>query len=145
VRISGVNETVVNPHYELPDQISGWTDLSIPTDHREDGKSCIAVYTYFMDSLSGSVERITYYNSRKRVHRPAVAPGSFPRAANSRLSYDGLATVVGNLPELSPGEHLRLLGTWDTHPNHGKQFKVEVCEQALPARLREWKAISALA
>jgi len=92
-----------------------------------------AVYTYFMDSLSGSVERITYYNSengytvlqlRPEVSRGLRIPG---------LSYDGLATVVGNLPELSPGEHLRLQGTWDTHPKHGKQFKVEVCEQALPA------------
>jgi len=57
-----------------------------------------AVYTYFMDSLSGSVERITYYNSengytvlrlRPEVSRGLRIPG---------LSYDGLATVVGNLP-----------------------------------------------
>ncbi|MEO7837732.1 MAG: ATP-dependent RecD-like DNA helicase, partial [Anaerolineales bacterium] len=53
-------------------------------------------------------------------------------APKSSLSLDGLATVVGNLPELSPGEHLRLQGHWDKHPKHGSQFKVEVCEQTLP-------------
>jgi exodeoxyribonuclease V alpha subunit len=51
------------------------------------------------------------------------------------LSYDGLATVVGTLPELSPGEHVRLQGEWDTHSKHGTQFKAEVCEQSLPASL----------
>lgn len=86
-----------------------------------------------MDSLSGSVERITFYNPengytvlrlRPEVSRGQRIPG---------LSYDGLTTVVGNLPELSPGEHLRLTGLWDTHPKHGTQFKAEVCEQDLPA------------
>jgi len=57
------------------------------------------------------------------------------RMANSRsiLNADGLATVVGSLPELSPGEHVRLQGNCDNHPKHGPQFKVEVCEQTLPA------------
>lgn len=53
----------------------------------------------------------------------------------SSLSSDGLATVVGNLPEVSPGEFLQLQGQWDRHPKHGSQFKAEICEQALPATL----------
>ncbi len=86
-----------------------------------------------MDNLSGSVERITYYNPengytvlrlRPEISRGLRIPG---------LSIDGLTTVVGNLPELSTGEHLRLKGQWDSHSKHGTQFKVEVCEQALPA------------
>ena len=51
------------------------------------------------------------------------------------MSIDGVATVVGNLPEVSPGEHLRLQGQWDRHPKHGVQFKAEVCEQTLPATI----------
>jgi exodeoxyribonuclease V alpha subunit len=86
-----------------------------------------------MDVLSGSVERITYYNPENGYTvlrlRPEVSRGH----RTPGLSYDGLATVVGNLPEVSPGEHLRLQGRWDTHPKHGTQFKVEVCEQTLPA------------
>ena len=55
----------------------------------------------------------------------------------SSLNSEGLATVVGNLPELSPGEHLRLQGQWDNHPKHGLQFKAEVCEKRLPSTLAE--------
>jgi exodeoxyribonuclease V alpha subunit len=86
-----------------------------------------------VDTLSGSVERITFYNPengytvlrlRPEISRGLRIPGP---------SYEGLSTGVGNLPELSPGEYLRLQGTWDTHPKHGTQFKVEICEQALPA------------
>lgn len=88
-----------------------------------------------MDKLSGSVERITYYNAENGYTvlrlRPEVGRGQ----RIPRLSYDGLATVVGTLPELSPGEHVRLQGEWDTHPKHGTQFKAEVCEQSLPASL----------
>ena len=91
-----------------------------------------------MDSLSGSVERITFYNPENGYTvlrlRPDSPSGSGHRfTQRSTLSSEGLATVVGNLPELSPGEHLRLQGQWDNHPKHGPQFKAEVCEQTLPA------------
>jgi len=93
-----------------------------------------------MDSLSGSVERITFYNPENGYTvlrlRPDSQSGSSHRFTNrSALSAEGLATVVGNLPELSPGEHLSLQGQWDNHPKHGPQFKAEVCEQTLPATL----------
>ena len=42
---------------------------------------------------------------------------------------------MGNLPEVSLGEHLRLQGEWDNHPKHGPQFKAEVCEQTLPSTI----------
>ncbi len=91
-----------------------------------------------MDILSGSVERITYYNSENGYTvlrlRPEHQRGmhAIPK---SSLSFDGLATVVGNLPEVSPGEFLQLQGQWSRHPTHGSQFKAEVCEQTLPATL----------
>jgi exodeoxyribonuclease V alpha subunit len=89
-----------------------------------------------MDTLTGSVERITFYNPENGYTvlrlRPEHQTG-INAAPKSSLSFDGLATVVGNLPEVSPGEHLRLQGLWDKHPKHGSQFKVEVCEQTLPA------------
>ena len=84
-----------------------------------------------MDTLSGSLERLTYYNPengytvlRLRPDRARGIPG---------LSRDGLATVVGNLPELNAGEHLTLQGRWINHPTHGQQFNAEICEQTLPA------------
>jgi len=89
-----------------------------------------------MDTLSGAVERITYYNAENGYTVLRLRPDT--KMANrftnkSSLNADGLATVVGALPELSPGEHLRLQGQWDNHPKHGPQFKAEVCEQTLPA------------
>ena len=86
-----------------------------------------------MDNLSGSVERITYYNPENGYTVLRLRPEAPRRQPVSGLSLDGLVTVIGNLPELTPGEHLRLQGQWDTHPKHGKQFKVEICEQILPA------------
>ena len=59
-----------------------------------------------MDTLSGSVERITFYNPENGYTvlrlRPEHQTGMYA-APKSSLSFDGLATVVGNLPEVSPG------------------------------------------
>ena len=89
-----------------------------------------------MDTLSGSVERITFYNPENGYTvlrlRPEHTKGMHAPPKTS-LNFDGVATVIGNLPEVSPGEHLRLQGQWDRHPKHGVQFKAEICEQTLPA------------
>jgi exodeoxyribonuclease V alpha subunit len=85
-----------------------------------------------MDTLSGSVERITYYNPENGYSVLRLRP---ERSKTPGLNREGLVTVTGNLPELSPGEHLRLKGKWVNHPKHGLQFQSEICEQALPATL----------
>lgn len=83
-----------------------------------------------MDQLSGSIERLTFYNPENgyTVLRLKPERGRYPG-----MDRDGLVTVTGNLPELAAGEHLRLSGRWINHPKHGIQFQVEVCEQTLPA------------
>ncbi len=90
-----------------------------------------------MDELSGSVERVTFYNPENGYSVLRVRPeGRSGPERNLRIpgqNRDGLVTVVGNLPELSPGENLRLQGHWLSHPKHGQQFQVEFCEQTLPA------------
>lgn len=83
-----------------------------------------------MDTLTGSVERITYYNPENGYSVIRLRPDTLPARGVAR---DGLVTVTGNLPELSPGEHLRLSGRWSNHPKHGLQFATETCEQTLPA------------
>ncbi|RLC83303.1 MAG: ATP-dependent RecD-like DNA helicase [Chloroflexi bacterium] len=75
------------------------------------------------EQLRGTVERVTYYNEETGY-------------SVIRLNVPGrgdLVTVVGNLPEVQPGESLRLEGRWTTHPQYGRQFKAERCEQVLPA------------
>jgi exodeoxyribonuclease V alpha subunit len=83
-----------------------------------------------MDTLSGSVERVTYYNPENGYSVLRLHP---ERGRTPGSSREGLVTVVGNLPELSPGEHLQLGGRWVNHPRHGQQFVVETCERLLPA------------
>ncbi len=73
---------------------------------------------------------MTYYNPENGYSVLRLRPESRNTPGMGR---DGLVTVVGNLPELTPGEYLRLQGKWVNHPKHGLQFQVEVCEQALPA------------
>ena len=84
-----------------------------------------------MENLTGSVERITFYNPQNGYSVVRLRPGR--RLKKTGLNREGLVTIVGNLPELTPGEHLRLNGTWINHPKHGQQFQVEVCEQTTPA------------
>jgi len=85
-----------------------------------------------VEKLSGSVERITYYNDENGYSVLRLAPEEPQGPAEDR---NGLVTVIGNLPEVSPGEYLKLHGEWVDHPKHGRQFKVETIEQAYPATL----------
>ena len=85
-----------------------------------------------MDTLSGSVERITFYNPENGYTVLRLRP---EHSRTPGLSHEGLVTVTGNLPEVTPGEFLRLGGSWTNHPKHGLQFQVEVCEQVVPATL----------
>jgi exodeoxyribonuclease V alpha subunit len=83
-----------------------------------------------MDTLQGIVERITYYNEENGYTVLRLKPQG--RAGSFATNQD-LVTVVGNLPEITPGESLKLRGEWTTHRDHGRQFKAETCEQVLPA------------
>jgi exodeoxyribonuclease V alpha subunit len=77
------------------------------------------------EQLRGTVERVTYYNEENGY-------------SVVRLDVRGqrdLVTIVGNLPEVQPGESLQLEGVWATHQQYGRQFKVEHCEQVLPATI----------
>ena len=81
--------------------------------------------------LSGSVERITYYNDESGYTVLRLMPDS--RGMLPYAHGKSLITVVGNLPEVNPGEWLKMTGQWLNHPKHGRQFQVEQCEQSTPA------------
>lgn len=88
------------------------------------------------DQIAGSVERVTYYNPENGYSVIRLQPdqrGMLPfKYAPGR---DALITVVGNLPEVNPGEWLKLQGRWSSHPKHGRQFQAELCEKMMPASL----------
>lgn len=85
-----------------------------------------------MENLSGSVERVTYYNPENGYSVIRITPDQSPKEGVNR---EGLVTVTGNLPELAPGEYLKLAGQWVKHKKHGLQFEVERVEPAQPVSL----------
>jgi exodeoxyribonuclease V alpha subunit len=60
------------------------------------------------EEISGSVERITYYNQENGYTVLRLKPESRGMLPFKYASGRGeLITVVGNLPELNPGEWLK--------------------------------------
>ena len=76
--------------------------------------------------LQGQLERITYYNEESHY-------------TIAKLKVEGqrnLVTVIGNLVTVSPGEVLRLTGSWEIHPKYGEQFKIQSYESVVPATVK---------
>jgi exodeoxyribonuclease V alpha subunit len=84
------------------------------------------------ESLEGVIERITYYSDESGYTVLRLRPNR-PHFGQAR--GDNLLTVVGTLPELQPGESVRLMGAWTSHREHGRQFRAESVEQMAPATL----------
>jgi len=88
-----------------------------------------------MVQLSGLVERITFYNQENGYTVLRLTPDQPESQKTIGLDLEGFLTVVGNLPDLSPGEKIQLKGDYFTHPKHGLQFKASECEKLLPVTL----------
>jgi exodeoxyribonuclease V alpha subunit len=74
-------------------------------------------------TLEGSVERIVFTNPENQF-----------TVLRLRVEGEaGLATVVGQLPPLSPGEGVRFTGTWTRDRRFGRQFQAQSFELSLPA------------
>jgi exodeoxyribonuclease V alpha subunit len=86
-----------------------------------------------VEALSGSVERIIYYNSENGYSILRLRPETAPLVKQTGLDREGLVTVTGNLPEITSGEYLNLKGEWKEHPRFGLQFQAEICEQSTPS------------
>ncbi len=76
--------------------------------------------------LEAVLERLTYVNEETgyTVARVATARGT------------DLLTVVGALLGAQPGESLRLVGRWSSHPQYGRQFEVDSYTTVLPATIQ---------
>jgi exodeoxyribonuclease V alpha subunit len=87
-----------------------------------------------LTTLEGTVERITFYSEEDGYSVIRLLPAS-PRDLWSAAGEDGLVTVIGNLPEVIPGESLEIQGAWQTHPSYGRQFRAEVVHRIAPATI----------
>src|SRR5690349_6209286 len=77
--------------------------------------------------LDAVLERITYANEETGY--------TIARVATDRSGAD-LLTVVGSLLGVQPGESLRLVGRWGSHPRYGRQFEVDSFTTVLPATIQ---------
>jgi len=78
-------------------------------------------------TLEAVLERITYANEETGY--------TIARVATDRSGSD-LLTVVGSLLGVQPGESLRLVGRWSSHPKYGRQFEVHSYTTVLPATIQ---------
>jgi exodeoxyribonuclease V alpha subunit len=77
------------------------------------------------EHLSGTVERVTYHN----------ADNGFCVLRVKVTGHKDLVTVIGNVPSISPGEHIKCSGIWINDRNHGKQFKADFLKSLPPDTL----------
>ncbi len=74
-------------------------------------------------TLEGTVERIVFTNAENQF-----------TVLRLRVEGEaGLATVVGQLPPLSPGEGVRFTGAWTRDRRFGRQFQARGFELSLPS------------
>ncbi len=74
-------------------------------------------------TIEGHLEHITYFNQETHY---TIARLKAPNQAAGII-------VVGYLAGVSPGEALKVKGTWQTHRKYGLQFKIHSYEVTLPA------------
>jgi len=75
-----------------------------------------------MMTIEGQLEHITYHNRENHYTVARLRTGNL----------GNLVTVIGYLPDPSPGESLRIQGNWETHPRFGPQLKIDSYEIVLP-------------
>lgn len=85
------------------------------------------------DSLTGSIERITYYNPDNGYTVLKILPDKKRLDAAAK---DGTVAVVGIMPELSVGESVEFSGAWINDARYGKQFKAETVKPVQPTSKR---------
>jgi len=88
------------------------------------------------ETLEGVIERITFYSEESGYTVLRLRPNT---PMHGQVGRDGLATVVGTLPELQTGEAVRFTGVWQVHSEYGKQFRAELVQQLTPTTLEGLK------
>lgn len=73
------------------------------------------------DTVTGVVEAVIYQSPE----------GSYT-VCELEDSNGEPVTLVGSMPMVSEGMHIRAFGEWGNHPTYGRQFKCEYFEQEMP-------------
>ena len=74
------------------------------------------------ETLTGSVERVTFHNEDN---------GFAVLKVKARGKRD-LITVIGHAATISPGEFIQASGEWSNDPTHGVQFRARFLKAVSP-------------
>src|SRR5687767_12529220 len=85
-----------------------------------------------MERLTGTIERITYYNQENGYSVLKIMPDQRRLDA----ARDGTIAVVGIMPELAIGETVEFTGDWVEDKQYGKQFRAETAAPLAPTSLQ---------
>ncbi|MDX2160242.1 MAG: ATP-dependent RecD-like DNA helicase [bacterium] len=83
-----------------------------------------------METLTGSVERVTFFNPETGYGVIKIKAERSYRDAEAR---DGTITVVGVMPELGAGENAQFTGVWVDDARYGRQFRAETAVPLPPS------------
>ncbi|RLB14630.1 MAG: ATP-dependent RecD-like DNA helicase [Deltaproteobacteria bacterium] len=72
--------------------------------------------------LEGQVERITFSSPETGYTVARLKVEGYPLSV----------TIVGNLPNITTGQTIRLTGLWENHPKFGRQFRVQSYQRVMP-------------
>lgn len=81
-------------------------------------------------TVEGTVLRITYRNEATWYTVVKVQTELPPLPGADRA---GIITAVGSLPAVDVGQTVRLTGSWEQHPQYGRQLKVDQIQSVWPA------------
>ncbi|MEO8609261.1 MAG: ATP-dependent RecD-like DNA helicase [Chloroflexota bacterium] len=84
-----------------------------------------------MDTLTGTIERITFYNDENGYTVLKMTPDE--KQQPGATARDGTIAVVGSMPELAPGESVEFTGSWFNDPRWGMQFRAEMVRPVIPS------------
>lgn len=84
-----------------------------------------------MDTLTGTIERITFYNDENGYTVLKMTPDE--KQQPGAAARDGTVAVVGSMPELAPGESVEFSGSWFNDPRWGLQFRAEMVKPVIPS------------
>lgn len=82
-----------------------------------------------LDTFTGSVERVTYYNDENGYSVIKVMPD---KRMTGKTSREGMVTVVGVMPELGVGEDAQFSGEWVEDPKYGMQMRLVTVTPIVP-------------
>lgn len=80
-----------------------------------------------MAQLRGIIDRITFQNEENGYTVARL------QVEGSTAYNDRLATIVGEMLSINPGETVVLEGEWTTHKQYGAQFKIESYQTVYPS------------